>query len=186
MCEPASLTMAGLALTVVATGVSTYAAYEQQQSQNKANEYNASVAERNQENANASAQQAIEQGKIDEANHLKKVRQLEGSQEAAGAANGLLVGDGTLLQATQDTAGYGKLDALTIRSNAAREAWGIQNNAADYGAQATLSRMKSSSPLLPAASSFLGGASSFAGGLASYQKTYGTPSRPASVKAYAV
>jgi hypothetical protein len=159
-----------LAITAISTAVAAYSAYQQAQSQNKANEYNAAVQNRNAQNANIQADAVVQQGAIDEANQRKKVQQFIGSQRAAASANGVLVDDGSALDTTSDTAGYGELDALTIRNNAARAEWGVRNQAADYQAGAQLSLMKNTSPTMAAGTTLLAGASQMAGSYGSFKK----------------
>lgn len=168
-----SIAIAGLVLTAAGTATAAYSAYQQQESQNKANEYNAAALRRTAEQQNLQAQHAVDQGAVDEKVHRQKVQQLIGSQRAGASAGGLLVDSGTPGQVTSDTAGFGELDALTIRSNAARTAWGITNNAQDTMASAGLATMKNSSPGLAAAPSLLSGASQLAGGLYNYNQTFG-------------
>lgn len=169
MCEPASIAIAGLAITAASTGLSVYSSYQQQQSQNAANEYNARLMERNAQQSQLEAQDAIDRGKVAENDQRLQVKKMIGAQRAAAASGGLLADSGSNLDLTGDTAGYGELDALTIRRNAQLEAWGIRNNAENYTGQANLSRMKSSSPLLAAGGSLLTGASQFAGQLYNYK-----------------
>ncbi len=170
MCEPASLAIAGLAITAISTGVSVYSQYQQAQSQNKANDYNAQLMERNAQNAKAQGQYAVDQGAVDEANQRNKVRQLVGSQRAAASASGLLVDSGTTQDYVSESTGFGELDALTIRNNAARAQWGYENQAADYTGQAGLKRMGNTNPMLAAGGSLLSGGSKLAGDIYSYNK----------------
>jgi hypothetical protein len=62
------------------------------------------------------------------------------------AASGVLVDEGSPLAILQDTAIQGELDALTIRSNAAQEAWSFRTQAGGFTAQAGLSRAKKRDP----------------------------------------
>jgi hypothetical protein len=172
MCEATTaIAITGLALSAIGTGVAAYSSYEQQKSANAAADYNAKIQERNAENANVQANQVIELGKVEEAQHRLQVAKLKGTQRATGAGSGLLIDQGSNLQITQDTEGFGELDALTIRANAARTAWGVRNESADSMAQANLTRMKKSSPALAAGSSLLAGGSQLAGQYTSYKKS---------------
>jgi hypothetical protein len=47
-----------------------------------------------------------------------------GTQRAEFAAQGVDVGSGSAVDVQKDTAYQGEIDALTLRTNAAREAWG--------------------------------------------------------------
>lgn len=172
MCEPASIALAGIALTAATTVVGAYSAYQQQKSSNRAAEFNASMMRRNAKVAELQAQNAEQQGAVDEKKHRLEVSQLIGSQRAGVSANGLLVDSGTPLDLTSDSEGFGELDALTIRNNAARRAWALRNESADYTAQGELSLMKRTSPVLAAGGSLLSGGSNLATQVASYSKTF--------------
>lgn len=65
---------------------------------------------------------------------IRKASQVRGSQRAAYAAQGIDVDSGSaaLLQDESDTAG--RVDAVTIRNNAWREAWGYKVEAAQASA----------------------------------------------------
>lgn len=78
-------------------------------------------------NANVSeqlAQDAIARGRDDEQRFRQGVRTLIGSQRAGFAAQGVDVGVGSPVDVVADAAFLGELDALTVRSNAEREAYG--------------------------------------------------------------
>lgn len=65
-----------------------------------------------------------------------------GSQKAALAANGIVVGRDTALDLIKETAGVGTLDALTALDNAERRAISILNRAALNEAEANIKRAK--------------------------------------------
>jgi hypothetical protein len=120
MCEPTSiLAMTAIVLTAVG-GVQSYRAQ-------KANaDYQEQLGERNAEIGRRQASQERQIGNIDEERHLRKVRQLLGSQRAQQAANGLDINSGSALDLQAETAGFGGADAATIRSNSLRRAWGLE------------------------------------------------------------
>lgn len=95
---------------------------------------NASVAEQQ-------AADAIARGQEAETRSRQSTRQLAGHQRAALAANGVDVGVGSSVDIQADTAALGELDALTIRNNARREAWGFQMEAQNDRMQGQLARM---------------------------------------------
>ncbi len=186
MCEPITLTsglaIAGVAMAAAGTAATVYSAYEAQKSQNQANDFNAAMLQRGAQAKEMQAQTALEQGKVAEDAQRKKVQSVIGSQRAQAAASGLLVDSGTAQQVTEDTAGFGELDAMTIRNNAQREAWGIRNDKEDLISQSNLVTSKNASPLTAAFPSLLNGASSLSKSIYGYNQQFG---RPASVKAYA-
>lgn len=86
---------------------------------------NASFAERQ-------AQDAEQRGEIDAGRMRRKTEQVIGAQRTSLAAQGVDVNRGSALDVQADAAYLGELDALTIKNNAAKEAWGFRVQAADY------------------------------------------------------
>jgi len=76
----------------------------------------------------AQGRDAIRRGVETEGLYRTGVRQLIGEQRASYGAQGVEVNDveGSAGQVQLDTAYQGEIDALTIRVNASREAWGYQ------------------------------------------------------------
>jgi hypothetical protein len=96
---------------------------------------------------NALAQQymvddALARGRRDEQEHRYKVAAIKGQQRAAFGASGVALDSGSPLEVLGDTAMLGELDALTIRTNAQREAYGHQAAKANYLADSQLSKTK--------------------------------------------
>ena len=83
----------------------------------------------------ASAVDAVTRGQETENRFRTQLKGLIGSQRVSYAAQGVDVAEGSPLEVQMDTAHQGELDALTIRTNAAREAWG-------YSVQAQGSRLQ--------------------------------------------
>lgn len=132
---------APILLTIASTAISAYSGYQQGRQQKALNEYNARVSENNARTKEIAAADAERRGQIAESAQRREVRQVAASQRAALGAGGDLTDiSSQALQA--DTAGFGELDALTVRANAAREAWGIRVGAADDLAQARASRFQ--------------------------------------------
>lgn len=87
------------------------------------------VAESQAQLGEIAAQDALAVGSQNEARYRRDVAQVAGAQKAAfGARN--VASSGTALDLLADTAGIGEEDALTIRNNAAREAYGLRAGAA--------------------------------------------------------
>jgi hypothetical protein len=170
--------IAGLVITAVGTAATVYSQYEQQKSQNAANDFNSQMLQRGAQAKEIQAQTALEQGKVAEDAQRKKVQSVIGSQRAQAAASGLLVDSGTTQQVTEDTAGFGELDALAIRNNAQREAWGIRNESQDLMLQSSLVQSKNASPFMAAMPSLLAGGSKLATGIYGYQQQFGSPTPP--------
>jgi len=174
MCLPAvpAIAVAGLALTAGTAALGAFSSYQQAQSNNKATEWNAKLLERNADIENIKARDAIERGKVAENEQRQKVKQFASSQKAAFSSSGLLADEGTNLDIIKDTAGFGELDALTIRRNAGVEAWSFNNQAEDLKAQASLTRMRKTNPLLAAGGSLITGGSQLASQLYSYKDVF--------------
>lgn len=130
MCD---LGISAMVLTAVGTGVSAYSQYQQGQ-------YNAQMAEANARNAELAAADATARGDAEAAMQRMQVSRLIGRQRAAFAASGVDAASGSALDVLGDTAAFGQLDVDTIRSNAAREAWGLQSQAASDRYSARVSR----------------------------------------------
>lgn len=169
----ATLAEVSVAMTAVSAGVSAYGAYRQGQAQSAADAYQAQVARNNQIVAGQYAQQATQDGENKVAAKQEQTAQMIGAQRAAMAANGVDLDSGSPLRVQQDTAKLGEVDAMTIRNNAAREAYGYQLQGLSYGQQAQLDESASENAetagSLNAFSSILGGASSVASQWTKYQ-----------------
>jgi len=96
---------------------------------------NATLAERR-------ANDAMERGKFEEQRKRQDVARIKGAQTAAMAANGVDLTFGSPLDTLVDTAVMGELDALTIRTNTAREAYDYRVDGVNKRATASLERMK--------------------------------------------
>lgn len=130
MCEPTTL----MAVATLATGAFT--AYTQNQ-QGKANqqiaENNATLARADADATNAAATREQEQ-------QSWRTRAMIGQQRAAIAANNLDPTLGTPADILGETALLGEIDQQTIRMNAARQAWGYEQQAKQHQAQGKLDR----------------------------------------------
>lgn len=155
------------AVVVVGASASAYSAYTQTKAANAAAEYNAKIQERNAQIAEMQAKDAEARGKLDEKKQRQKIAMTIGAQKNAAAAAGVVIDDGSIVDNMNDTVKYGELDALTVRRNAAMEAWGFRNQAANYQADAGLSLMSKRSAGTAAATTFLGSIGSQAGTLSS-------------------
>lgn len=92
--------------------------------------YEQSVANTNAALAEMQADDAERRGGLAALRHQGETRTLIGAQRAAGAASGVDLSSGSIADLQAEAAFLGELDALTIRNNAAREAWGYRAEAA--------------------------------------------------------
>lgn len=118
----AALPLISLGTTLAGGIISGIGAQQQAQAQANAANYNAAVAR----NAAVFAQQ---QGEVNAQANDRKTAAMIGRQRAVYAAGGLDVNSGSPLDIQSDTAQFGRLNSLTIRNNAARQAYGYEANA---------------------------------------------------------
>jgi hypothetical protein len=90
----------------------------------KGSELNAEVHDFNAAALEGQATDAVARGKEQETQFRTQLKQFIGTQRTSFAGQGVEVSSGSALDVQKDTAYQGELDALTIRTNAAREAWG--------------------------------------------------------------
>lgn len=126
---------AAIAVFALGTGMKAQAANQAGKNAQMVANYNAGVNE-------AKADDAIVRGRETEARHRIGTRKLIGSQRASFAAGGVVVGeaDSTATNVEVNTATMSEADALTIRSNAAREAWGYRVGAQDDRLRGSIAR----------------------------------------------
>lgn len=150
-----------MALTIGSTIMGAAGQMQQAQATAAADRYNAQIADMNARLAERRARDAIERGAKEEQRKRMEVAKITGAQKAAMAANGVDLTFGSPLDVIVDTAVLGELDALTIRSNAYREAYDHRVDAANRRAGAQLHRMEARSAstggYLQAAGTILGG-----------------------------
>lgn len=102
----------------------------------QAAQYQAAVARNNEVVAKQNSDFALSAGRRQEEAQRLKTAQVIGMQRAQLAHSGIDIGSGSALRLQEDTARVGELDALTIRNNAARAAYGYEVQASDFGANA--------------------------------------------------
>lgn len=152
--NPTAQTLAqrSLAFGSLSTGLDTGAAFASGLAQAQQARYAAGAAR-----ANATGVQLA--GQANESALKMKYTALGASQEAAQAANGVDVGSGSALRVREATANLGALDAAMIHFNAAREAFGLRQEAALYD---TAAKNAVIGGALRSGATFLSGAQSLA------------------------
>lgn len=124
-----------MATTAAAGAYSAYGSYQQGKYQEKVAENNAIIQKR-------MAEDAQDRGQAQESmRRLQSGREIS-QQRAAMAAGGRDVTTGSALDVLSDSAQMAELDALTIRSNAQREAYGSEVQASNFEAEAGLPRTR--------------------------------------------
>lgn len=134
------LVAAGTATQVAGAWKSGTAAKKAGQAQRRVAESQAELLDYNASVADLQAQDALDRGVLDEGRYRSQIRGLIGTQRADYAAQGVSVAEGSPADVQADTAFLGELDALTVRQNAMREAWGYQVQAYDTRARADIAR----------------------------------------------
>jgi hypothetical protein len=106
---------------------------EAAESQAELADYNAAVAE-------LQADDAIARGDEEEQRYRTQIRGVIGAQRAAIAAGNVDVSFGSAVEVQADAAVLGELDALQIKTNARREAWGYKVQAEDLRQRGAIAR----------------------------------------------
>lgn len=136
---------------------------------------NAEIAENNAEIATQKAAWAGAEGVQQASNLQLKNRAQIGGIEANQGASGVEVGTGSNHDVVESAREVGMLDAMTIRSNAARQAYGYQVEAADDRVQANLMRKGAKATIkqgrINAVSTLLGGGASAVDSYGKYQNS---------------
>jgi len=133
------------ASVVGAAGVATkaYGQEVQAQSQSQAAAYNAAVMQNNATIATQNATLVGQEGAANTAIQQQKTRAEVGSTLASQAANGIDINSGSAVDVRSTAAETGQLNAISIRSNAARQAYGYQTQATSDTAQSKLEQQQS-------------------------------------------
>lgn len=123
--------------------VSMAGSYNQGQAQRQQGKHQQQVLEQNSRLAQLQAEDSIRRGDKEAAQVRKQASKIEGAQRAALAAQGLDVDMGSALDIQMETAELGALDALTVKNNAWREAWGYKTQAIDLSTQGRMANIGS-------------------------------------------
>lgn len=125
--------MGQTAVMMAMTGASTISQFGAQRQQAGAvlaqGQYHQRIAEWEARLAELQAEDAVKRGREAEGRYRQGIKQTIGSQRARLAAQGIAIDDGSALDVQAETAEIGELDALTIRNNATREAFGYKTEA---------------------------------------------------------
>lgn len=116
-------------------------AYQQAQAARARMDYERRIADINLRFADLSAQDVLRRGEKEAQKVSVRTRQLIGRQRVSLAAQGVSLESGSPLEIQEETAAQGAMDALTIRNNAWREAWGYKVQALNINAQLGLSEL---------------------------------------------
>lgn len=134
----ASATAAVLAIagTVTSTAMSMQAQQKQAAQQQASANYQADIANKNQELAQEQAASVKRQGYDDAQRQRLKAAGMIGTQRAIAGASGITVDTGSNLDLTMETAEKGELDALAIQQHALDKSHNLQIQGWNSGQQA--------------------------------------------------
>lgn len=159
MCNPMMFQAAG-------AGAQAVGAANSAKAQKRSLLYDAQVADNNAQIAEWQAQDAVRSGQLEEQGLRMQVAAVKASQRVSMAANGIDLTEGSAVDVLTSTDYLGERDALTIRDNALKTAWGYRTQGTNYqdNARNTRAGARQISPGMAAASSLLGNAGSVASG----------------------
>lgn len=140
-----TLAVVAITATVLSAATSMYAAQQQGKAAKAQADYQAAVARNNKIIADRQAEDAIKRGEVAEQERRLETRRLIAAQRATSAGSGVLVDEGSALSLNEDAAEQGEFEALTIRSNAAREAYGFRVQGAGFESDAGLFQLRGES-----------------------------------------
>lgn len=172
------LAIAAIASSVVGTGLSVMGQQQAAAAQRQQADYAAAVAQNNKTLAERAATDALQRGEIEEAKKRQQTEALKGRQRAVFAANGLTLDDGTPADVLTDTAGFGELDALTVRASAEREALGFRTQGMNFQNEANLNQLRSDNT-----GSGLAAAGTVIGGIGTVAKQWYSFTNPSDTRA---
>ena len=158
------LSTAGIMATAMelSTAAGVAGSIQQGQSQAAMAKYESQVASNNAKIAQQNAAQAGQAGENQAGQSEMKTRAQVGAIKASQAANGLDINSGSSLDVQSSAAEMGEQNAITIRSNAARTAYGYEQQAQNFQTQSELDKMQANndeiSSFTNAGSTLLGGA----------------------------
>jgi len=157
---------------IAGAGISAYGQYSSMEAQSSNAAYQAQVAANNAKQAMLNAGMETQAGEIEAANQGLKTRGAVGMTKARQASSGIDVNTGSAPKVRAAESELGMLDALTIRSNAAKKAYGYEvaatSDTAESGLLTQESKQASDAAPVAALGTFLSGASSAGGSYAKY------------------
>lgn len=164
-------TLATLGATVLSGGVGTYGAIKSADAASTAAKYNFQVEGQNAAISKTNAQIAEQSGEVQAGIQGQRTKMAVGQSLASTGASGVSVDSGSAVSVRDSMRSLGEIDSLTIRSNAAREAYGYNVKSKSEEGQSALSAFKAANDTtggkISAASTMLG---SFGTASSEYQK----------------
>lgn len=140
-----------------------FGAYKAAGAEKDANKWQAQVAGANAQTSEALAVDAIARGNVAANDVRRKGDQLMGRQRAVMAGRNIDLTQGSALSILQDTDYFTQADVATVKSNAAREAWGYRVQKTNYQNQAIFAQSRADQ-INPLFQGVMGAAGSYTGG----------------------
>ena len=152
----------GFSATAVGQGIQAGAAYKTTNARKSALDAQGRIDLNNAQIAEWQARQAETVGAQQEQTSQLRTAQAISTQRAEMGANGVDLGSGSATDVLSSSKVVGNIDALTIRDNASRAAWGYRQQGLNFTNDASMSFASADAvnPTLAAAGSLLGSASS--------------------------
>lgn len=164
MADPATLAGISLGGNLLGAGIKAFGDYSGAQAGAKAYTYQAAVMRMNAQIAEKNARYATQVGESKAQISGMQTRAQIGETKAAQGASGLAVNKGSAVDVRASEADIGEHNEMTIRSNAAKQAYNFRVGEAGDIAQANIfdaaAKTTKTSGNISAAASLLGGASS--------------------------
>jgi hypothetical protein len=170
---PAVIAALPTILTVASTAIGVVGVLSSASANAQAMNYQAMVAERQEEINKQNADRAIATSQQQQAEQDDQTRALLGEQIAAQSASGLRLGGGSAMLTRKSARELGRLDALNIRQAGEVEAYNWKVGAQDAALAAGFSKMQANNSLTEG---FLTGAGTLIGGMSklNFPKTTST------------
>lgn len=131
------------ATSTIMAGLSLAGGISQANAERSLGDYQQSIFNINARFSELQGEDAIRRGDKEATKIKRQAKQLIGKQRATLAAQGIELDEGTALAIQEDTAELGAADAMTVRNNAWREAWGYRAQALDLRSQGRLAKLGS-------------------------------------------
>lgn len=128
----------------VTAAIAVGGAYLQSENAKTQAKYNSAIANANARLLDMQGDRANEKGARDASAYGKQLNKITGTQRTAFAAQGVDISSGSAAEVVQDTATIGAQDMMTIKNNAALEAWGFKTQAIDMRAKGEMGEIAAS------------------------------------------
>lgn len=160
MCDPTFI----MVMQGTGAGMSTVSAVSQASAEKRSLKYQADMADINARLNEVQADAEIKKGQFQEQSLMQDVANVKSSQRTAIAANGIEMTEGSARNILESTDYMAERDLETIKTNAARAAFGQKTQALNYRNSAAAYRMQADqiSPFWAGATSLIGGAGNVA------------------------